>query len=261
MTAAFTILFYPEEPPPESVVYQVCHHLDYKISNNPTCPFDVAFKYFDATFFSPEQLDILDEIREDVINANCLDTSKRKVNEVFQKIFGYSVEVDARHYQGKIVAKSNINGVGNGTIIDAPLAGQSLDPDSVYQKLIQNTDAKSGELIEYQVPVHGLMIPLVYLSYRSIDLRLSNIYSRVTLQTAASVFSPEEIIQIIAYAQAMGLDYGELDILRDTIDHKIYVVDANEIAEAAFSSLSEAQQQEALGMLAATFIPLVARKL
>jgi glutathione synthase/RimK-type ligase-like ATP-grasp enzyme len=49
----------------------------------------------------------------------------------------------------------------------------------------------------------------------------------VRLTTPEAVFSPEEIAKLSAFAKAMALDWGGLDILRDRADGRLYVVDVN----------------------------------
>ncbi len=39
--------------------------------------------------------------------------------------------------------------------------------------------------------------------------------------------SGQEISNLLQFCQLMGMDYGELDVLRDRQDGRIYVVDAN----------------------------------
>ena len=43
----------------------------------------------------------------------------------------------------------------------------------------------------------------------------------------SSVFSTQELEQIAVFCHAMGLDYGKLDIMRDTADQRMYILDAN----------------------------------
>src|SRR3954454_7156229 len=54
-----------------------------------------------------------------------------------------------------------------------------------------------------------------------------NVNTRVLRRSTSHVFTPEEVRQILAFARAMGVDYGEFDILRDRSDGRIYVVDVN----------------------------------
>ena len=44
---------------------------------------------------------------------------------------------------------------------------------------------------------------------------------------ATDVYSPHEIGRIIQFCNKMGLDYGELDIIRDDEEGRIFIVDCN----------------------------------
>ena len=70
-------------------------------------------------------------------------------------------------------------------------------------------------------------------------------------KTIADFFTDEEAEQLLRFAAAIGLDYGELDVVRDAGDGRIYVVDANrtpvrpkglpvESEDAAFGPQAEA---------------------
>jgi hypothetical protein len=48
-----------------------------------------------------------------------------------------------------------------------------------------------------------------------------------TIVYPSTVFSPQELQQIGVFCEAMGLDVGKLDIIRDREDQRIYILDAN----------------------------------
>ena len=39
--------------------------------------------------------------------------------------------------------------------------------------------------------------------------------------------APDEIKEILSFCKIFGLECGELDVLRDNVDRRIYIVDAN----------------------------------
>ena len=57
--------------------------------------------------------------------------------------------------------------------------------------------------------------------------RFANHNSSVSLVRPRDVFSDDEIEQLGAFARAMGLDWGGLDVLRDRMSGRLYVVDVN----------------------------------
>lgn len=162
----------------------------------------------------------------DALNAGADDESKRKVERVFAATFGYELAVDPTTHLGPCVAKSDrLNGAHDGRIVQGPI----LAPDLAlsYQRLIDNR-ADATTVLDLRVPIVGGAIPFVYRKYRPLTDRFSNANAVVRLARPDEVFSPAECLSLGTFAQAMGLELGgELDVLRDAGDGRIYVVDVN----------------------------------
>ncbi|MGB2925878.1 MAG: hypothetical protein WBB82_11310 [Limnothrix sp.] len=259
MTQPITILFYPESPEPESVAAQLCSHLGYAISNNPTESFDVAFKYFDATFFSPAMLDSLDPIRGDVVNSKSLDISKQAIADIFRVVFGYDLNIDPTEYEGKIVGKSNINALRDGEILDSPLL--AIAPDTVYQKFIDSKTETEDTFLEFVVPIHDQEIPFVYQQTRAVSARFERKNIRVDLKEPLDVFDKDELEKILGFAKNIGLECGEIDVLRDKNDGRIYVIDVENTPYYFPDSLNKVQKEAAIELLSRTFLSLIVHRL
>ncbi len=224
------ILFYPNFPCRKYAIYQICLFLGYDVTNNPEDKYDLAIKWQDATFFSEEpKLFSLSKQNLNVINLNCQDISKSLVNQLFQEAFGYSIAIDPLTYTNKCVVKSNLNAQHDGKIISCPIS--KTESGLVYQKLINN-EIEDSKVLDYRVPVFKKEIPFVYLyikKNRTVTQRFQGYTSVVSVQVVETnkVFEQEEISKILCFCQKLGLDYGELDILRDNIDQQLYIVDAN----------------------------------
>ena len=81
-------------------------------------------------------------------------------------------------------------------------------------------------LTTIRVPVVGRVVPVTMLKWR----REPNWFMGTAMtepRRPEEVFSAEEIQLVLRFAAAIGMDYGELDVLRDVHDGRIYVVDAN----------------------------------
>lgn len=222
------ILFYPDFPSLSSVIYQICLFLGYDITNSPEETFAVCIKWKDATFSRSDHiLSRLSAQNVSIININCEDISKSSVDKVFHTVFGYSVSVNPLTYTGKCVVKSNLNYQHDGKIISCPIS--TIKSGVVYNKLIDN-EVEGCMVLDYRVPVFKHVIPFVYLKQRSLEDRfgggLNNLIS-VRLASVHNVFSEEEIRKILCFSQKIGLEYGELDVLRDRTDKRLYIVDAN----------------------------------
>ena len=227
------ILFYPDLPSLSFAIYHICLFLGYEVTNNPEETFDICIKWKDATF-SPRDgvLSRLSAQNLSVVNINCEDISKSYVDKVFHSVFGYSIAIDPLTYNGKCVMKSDLNGQHDGKIISCPI--DTIEPGVVYNKLIDN-EVEDGTVLHYRVPIFKHVIPCVYLKQLPLEHRFGTSSTHLISSTLAEVddvFSEDEIGKILSFCQKMGLDYGELDVLRDRNDQQLYIVDVNNTPSA-----------------------------
>ncbi len=224
-----TILFYPQYPSRRSVIYKILNHLHYNITNNPDIAHQHIVYWDDSTYRKPDEWMSKISMNNGVINKNCKDISKSKVESVFHEVFGYSYVLDCTSHHGKMVKKSEINAAHDGQIINGP-----AEPEDgfIYQKLINNT--YDDELVlDKRVPIVNKKIPLVFLKYKPRSAQFAHYRKTrhkrkaVERQKAEDLLTESEINNIITFCKRIGLDYGELDILRDVDDNKIYIIDVN----------------------------------
>lgn len=227
-----TILFYPEFPS-SGAIYYICLFLGYNVTNNPEETFDICIKWKDTTFSPMDSvLSRLLAQNINVVNINCEDISKSYIDKVFHSVFGYSVTIDPLTYTGQCVMKSDINGQHDGKIISCPI--DTIESGVVYNKLIDN-EVENGKVVLLRVPVFKQIIPFVYLKHFPIEHRFGRSFAHLVsarLAEAHDVFSETEISKILCFCQKIGLDYGELDVLRDRSDRRLYIVDANNTPSA-----------------------------
>jgi hypothetical protein len=194
------------------------------------------------------------EWRRGALNGGLCDTSKRNVERVFAQVFGYALAVDPTTHQGLCVAKSDRhNSSHDGRVIECPIS--EADPGLAYERLIDNrTDG--GAVEDLRVPVVGGEIPFVYRKHRPFCDRFSNTNLWVGLATAEQVLSEGERELLRVFCRAMGLDLGELDVLRDASDTRIYVVDVNPTAWGPPRPLQTAEAIRAVRTYAAALARL-----
>jgi hypothetical protein len=240
-------LFYPELPHRRSVIFKICRRLGVRISTIATPHTDLAVHWRDSTFST---FGLRLSNRVNILNLDCDDISKEKVSRVFAEVFGYSASVDPTAFRGRCVEKSNVNALHDGRIIDCPIATAS--PGSVYQILIAN-EADEKYVRDLRAPVLKNEIPFVYFKYKLLRERFTNAVARVEIEDTAKVFSAAEIENILAFCRKMGLDYGELDVLRDRHNGRIYIIDMNKTPWGPPQGISEAGKKFALRRLAETF--------
>ena len=249
MIQSRNIAFCPETPHQRASIVKILGCLGLALVGAPNHSTICAFKWCDATFstLTESQLSLLSPVP--IYNLLCKDISKRMVSVCHSEIFSRSLNVDPRRYYGPLVSKSNRNAAHDGTVVQGPLL--ALDPDKIYSQLVNNTD--QDEVIDYRVPVFRGAIPFVYIKRRPLAERFSNRNSSVVLRNPSDIFAKTELEQIIKFAIRIGMDFGELDILRDATTGQLSVVDANNTPYGPPSGLSPAETEEAIASMAAAF--------
>jgi hypothetical protein len=245
------VLFYPE--PPASmhyVLWKICAVLGLRVTQELSQRTALTVLWKDATFITASEA-ARPATSAPIINANCLDISKNNVSRHFDAVFGYSCDVDPFNYFGPCVEKSNQNARHDGRIVRAPVLKRRAG--AVYQRVINN--AVQADLVEdMRVPVLNGIVPFVYLKYRSTAMRFNSCKSSaVRLCPTEEALSADEISNIGKFATSIGLDYGELDVLRDRDDGRIYIVDANNTPTGPSYRLPSAELRRAVNILALAF--------
>lgn len=159
-----------------------------------------------------------------VLNARCLDISKRRVAELHQEVFGYHCNVDPTTYVGLMVKKSNINGIHDGEIISGPIDEEK--EGYVYQYLIDNRISEYA-VADYRLSVIDGTFPFAVIKRRPISVRFQGPQSSFEIVDASTLFSKDELTKISEIAGRIGLDFGEIDVLREPSDGCIHVIDVN----------------------------------
>lgn len=156
------------------------------------------------------------------LNARCTDVSKSHVAAVFESVFGYPLALDPTTGTGLAVEKGEENGRHDGRLVTLPMAPA---PGKTYQRFIDTTvDAAARDL---RTPCVGGRPVIVMIKLKPANASFSIQNASVKAVAAESVFSPDEIAQIVRFNAAMGLDWGSLDVLRETATGRIYIVDVN----------------------------------
>ncbi|KWX56724.1 hypothetical protein [Mycobacterium sp. NAZ190054] len=244
-----TILFHPEKPGHSEVLYKICKTLGYSITDSPAQVPDLVVAYEDVTNRAHNELLAGFAVDRPVVNIRCDDISKVRVETVFQEVFDYGTFVDPIAHRGPCVVKSNANAMHDGRTVDCPVA--TIRRGAVYQRLINNV--LDHQAVDIRVPVVGTDVPFVYRKYRSLRSRFSNTNTSVEIDSADSAFSAEEMRKIQEFVQRLGLDYGELDVLRDVDDGRIYIVDVNNTPCGPPNHLDKADVERAIEMLSESF--------
>jgi len=220
------ILTIPHKPEPGAVLYKICHVLGYRITDDPKKKADLVVNWEDCTFRRSDA--VLESLgtHQPVLNIGCRDISKRRVETVHRAVFGYGLAVDPREFTGRCVKKSNANATHDGRIIQCPI--NVVDEEAIYQRVVNNS--RDGVLVEdIRVPIFGKAIPFCYRVLRPMERRfgfgIDNISAEIC--EVSELLSVSEAAKLLRLCHELGLDYGELDVLRDTDEGNLYIVDAN----------------------------------
>lgn len=244
-----TILVYPEYPNKRTTIFKIAKLLNYNLTNNINAEYSLAINWEDVTFRKkyPE----LEHLPSKIINIKSSNISKIYVDKVFNDVFGYCTTIDPTKYKGKIVRKSDLNAKHDGEILNGPI--QNIDNHSIYQILIDN--ALNDELVEdIRVPVIKNTLDFAYIKQRDIKERFKNTTVKTDYVNINSVLSENEIKLINLFCDKLNFEFGELDILRNKNDNKIYIVDINNTPYGPPANTSKENSKKAINKLAFTLM-------
>jgi hypothetical protein len=161
------------------------------------------------------------------------------------------VNVDPLTYVGLGVVKSDLNGLHDGRIVSFPIS--RVEEGVVYQRLIRN-EIEGGMVADVRVPLFGDTIPFIYRRNHPEAARFGRGGEPTTILASPDEYlTPHEQELIRALGRRIGLDYGELDVLRDAEDGRIYVVDANNTPMSPPSYVYKSDRWKAETTLSDTF--------
>jgi hypothetical protein len=210
------LYFTPAPPRPWYIAWAACVWAGIGFAAKPEDA-DAAFYFKDQTWGRAEP-----QPRLRVLNGTCTDISKSRVAAVFEDVFGYPLALDPTTWEGIAVEKGEKNGVHDGRLVQCPTARQ---PGKTYQRLIETGDGIWAQ--DLRTPCVGGRPVLVFVKGKLAAERFSIQNKTVTVKRPDEVYSDTEIAAITRFCFAMGLDWGGLDILREKISGRLYVVDVN----------------------------------
>jgi hypothetical protein len=184
-----------------------------------------------------------------LINGRCININKSLVVKNFESVFGYGYSVDPRNPSGPYVRKSEENARHDGQIVEG-----SGEPQSgfVYQRLINNiVDCDTVEDIRL-IFMRGVL-PFCFRKTKYLRTRFAMPSLTTSIERTSSLVSGAESSLVLALCDVMGLDYGEIDCLRDRDDGRLYVLDINRTPTGPPWALPKDQKQIATQKMASAF--------
>jgi len=226
--------FYPMRPQPHAPVTTMLRRLGVRIGFAPGAR-DATIAWDGDTYFSKRAAR---RLPADAINGRCLDISKSVVDAAWQEVSGHSLTLDPRTPHGQIVMKPEDNGRHGGRLIETPIGHPRKG--WVYQRLV---DWREDDWVKQtRAVIVGGKIILAYEKWRRFPDRFFG--TRLTLPRAPGrLYTDDEQGQLLDFTARIGMDYGELDILRDPADGHLYVVDANRTPSRPHELPAEYEEQ------------------
>lgn len=162
-------------------------------------------------------------------------------------------------HEGPIVEKTDENSVKDTRILTGPLDPHEVRDGYVYERLI-DTLVGDDETHSYRVPMYDGRAPVVIEKTYAATDRFGSNTKRAQLTTSEDAFSLEERDRLRAFVNDMGMDYAELDVLRDRRDGRIYVVDANSTPHGPPVKVTDEERARLYTVLADAFHAMVTAK-
>jgi hypothetical protein len=190
-----------------------------------------------------------------MINLFLKDTSKDFIATEFEKFFGYSYQIDPAIYDGYCIGKHNGNGTKSCFFLKCPINANEIFKDYSYQKIIDYTDiSDSDTLYELRVPIIGGIIPYVLFKTRSRGLRFTSKNRSIEIVKPLMYLTENECNQIITFCSSIGLELGEIDILRSNENGKIYIIDVNNTSWWPANKLGDVDRNIVLNLMWNSFL-------
>lgn len=211
------IYFTPIQPRPWYILWAAAVWGGMRFVRSPAHA-DAAIYFEDQTVATPP-----DPQHARAFNFGVGDVSKTKVAHVMEAAFGYPLAVDPRTFEGEAVEKGEGNGLHDGRLVTCPtppVAGKS------YQRVIK-TEGADGWAYDLRTACVGRKPVVVFLKKKPAAARFSIQNTSVVVKLPEEVFSAADIAQISKFSDAMQLDWGGLDVLREASTGRLFIVDVN----------------------------------
>ncbi len=238
-----TLTFHPMIPQPRATIVSFLAALEVRIGVDVRTA-GPAIAWDTETFLSPAAAAALPIA---AINRLCTDISKTRVDALWAELVGYSIEVDPLQTEGPMVVKSDANGRHDGRLIVGPTGRKRAGV--VYQRPIDSLI--DGEFFEYRPIIMGDRIPIA-LESRMPFPHWGHHAISTRARPAAELFSPAETDLLLEFTARIGLEFGELDVLREESTGRLYVLDANRTPTRPHY-MQAADEKQAYAQMAATF--------
>jgi hypothetical protein len=241
------ILCFPDLPRTYHKIFFICQELGYVLTADTGRPADLVLHWKDTTY--REVPEVLAGMDGRVLNLHCNDISKVHLERVFRSVFGYGSIIDPLKHEGVCIRKSNLNAQHRNSLVRCPLSQR--DSGFVYQKFIDSFEGVLSE--EIRVPLFDGTVPFLVLKYRTREQQFMQEKTRMLHAAVSDHLSSDELSKVLEFCRLFRLDYGELDLLRDRHDGRLYIIDANNTPGGTTDGLTRELKRENIKLYADGF--------
>ena len=246
------VVAWPHLPSRRSVLHRVCAANGWELTNRPRKRAILHIRFEDATEKATPLPAWFASSRIPVLNAECTDIRKSTLERLHVEVFGYGLAVDPTAHVGAMLEKGDGNALHDGRIVTGPWPEHAVQPDKVYQHVIENTDL-SGRRFDLRVGYISGEFPVVYAKFKLEERPFTNETSAVEVRKMNAEFTAIELRMMRELLQRMGTDCAELDVLRDASSGRMYVVDVNPTPWGPPAGLEEPERSEAIAACARAY--------
>jgi len=241
------VWFAPYAPRPWYIIWSASVWGGVRFARKPERA-DVAFYFEDQTVAIPPLPRLATHF-----NFGAGDVSKSFVAAMNEKAFGYPLALNPETHQGEAVEKGEGNGTHDGRLVQCPLPRV---PGKAYQRVIK-TEAEDGWAYDLRTACVGRKPVLVFLKKKPAAARFSIQNTSVVVKTPEEVFSAAELAQLERFLEAMQLDWGGLDVLRERATGRLFVVDVNKTDTGPAVVLNWRDRKRATSLLAEALLKML----
>lgn len=247
--ARVKVWFTPDRPRPWYVVWSAATLAGVAFARSEDDA-NAVFYFEDVTLGAPPRAR-----RGRVLNGGCADISKSQVAAVFERVAGYPLALDPERHHGVAVEKDEANGAHDGRFVHCPTVPR---PGKSYQHFIDSADGDTA--FDYRTTIIDQAPQCVLVKSKPAANRFSIHNTRVVYAPLEDVFSAAEVELLAAFAREMQLDWAALDVLRDRVSGRIYVVDVNKTDTGPAVDLRWRDRERLKTTISSAFLRMVSRR-
>lgn len=206
-----TILFYPDNLKPNCKLFLALKDLGINFHSDINKEYDLAFFWSYKSCFTPQDNFVKNNI---FLNKGCYDVSKTRVSDIYDNLI-----VDPTNYNGSVVRKTENQCSKDDTLVTCPTKKEN---GFIYRKYIDTYE--NNFHIVYRLFYMGGPSILTKKYFKDLGKTFVK-WEEVPL----SIISEKKIQKIILNSNEFGVDFAEIDLLKDK-DGNFYVIDINNVA-------------------------------